>query len=158
MYELWPDSSPPVELETALDHEIDGARWRGKVDRIEQAGDELTVIDYKTSGQAMNVSDAANSLQLGYYILAAQNDPHISGEGTVTGASFWYPSPKPNKHSIITRAFDMSNLSSVRERLIEIGRAIHAEEFEPRVGPQCGRCEFKPVCPAQKVGQEAFAR
>jgi CRISPR/Cas system-associated exonuclease Cas4 (RecB family) len=78
--------------------------------------------------------------------------------GTITDAAFWYPSPKPNKHSIVTRTFDMSNLDEVRDRLIEIARAVHAEEFEPRVGSYCRRCDFQTVCPAQKAGTEAFAR
>jgi superfamily I DNA/RNA helicase/RecB family exonuclease len=158
LYEFWPTSGTPIELETTLDIDLDGTAWRGKVDRIERAGDELTVIDYKTSGQAMKVADAASSLQLGYYILAAMDSQDVSVKGTITGAGFWYPSPKPNKTSIVTRSFDMSNLDEVRDRLIEIAQAIHAEEFEPQVGPHCGRCEFQSVCPAQKVGREAFAR
>jgi RecB family exonuclease len=158
LYEFWPSAAAPVELETVLDTDIDGTSWRGKVDRIEQAGDELTVIDYKTSGQAMKVDDAASSLQLGYYVLAAMADSEISAKGVITGATFWYPSPKPNKHSIVTRVFDMSNLDNVRHRLVEIAAAIHAEEFEPQVGTHCGHCDFRAVCPVQKIGREAFAR
>ncbi len=148
LYEFWPTSAAPVELETTLDMDLDGTTWRGKVDRIERAGDELTVIDYKTSGTAMKVVDAASSLQLGFYVLAASDDAGIAAMGTITDAAFWYPSPKPNKHSIVTRTFDMSNLDEVRNRLIEIARAVHAEEFEPRVGSYCGRCDFQMVCPA----------
>lgn len=158
LYELWPSTASPVELETVFDTDLDGTSWRGKVDRIERAGDELTVIDYKTANRAMKVDEAASSLQLGYYILAAMDDPSISALGTITGASFWYPSPKPNKYSIVTRVFDMSNLGDVRDRLIEIADDIHAERFEPRVGRHCGHCDFRSVCPAQKVGREAFTR
>ncbi len=158
LYELWPTSAPPVELETTLDMDLDGTAWRGKVDRIERSGDELTVIDYKTSGTAMKVVDAASSLQLGYYVLAAKGDASIASMGTITDAAFWYPSPKPNKYSIVTRTFDMSNLEEVRDRLIEIARAVHTEEFDPKVGAYCGRCDFQMVCPAQKAGTEAFAR
>ena len=78
LYEYWPNLAEPIELETVLDIELDGTSWRGKVDRIERAGDELTVIDYKTSGTAMKVIDAARSLQLGYYVLAAMDDPGIA--------------------------------------------------------------------------------
>ncbi len=157
LYGKWPTSAEPLTLERELVADLDDTTWRGKADRIERVADNLTVIDYKTSKTPMTVSDAAKSLQLGYYIIAAGEDPEITSNGSVVGASFWYPSAKPRKDSIATREFDMSNLGEVRERLIEIARSIRAEEFEPVVNAHCDRCDFAAVCPAQKQGREAFS-
>ncbi len=157
LYTRWPTSAEPVVLERDFATELDGTRWRGKADRIERSAGNLRIVDYKTSKTAATVKDAEASLQLGYYILAAMNDPELASIGTVTGASFWFPSAPPNKHSIVTRDFDMANLGSVRARLVEIARAIQAEEFEPIVNDDCDRCDFVAVCPARKEGREAFA-
>jgi superfamily I DNA/RNA helicase/RecB family exonuclease len=157
LYSKWPTSAEPVSLEREFSTELDETKWRGKADRIEAAAGNLTVVDYKTSKSAMTVQDAATSLQLGYYVLAAMSDPEVAEFGAVTGASFWYPSAPPRKDAISTRDFDMDNLEAVRDRLVEIARAIQAEDFEPKVNKNCDRCDFLSVCPAQKEGREAFA-
>ncbi len=157
LYEKWPTSAEPVALEHPFDTELADTRWRGKADRIEHAAGNLTIVDYKTSKNPMTIDEAKESLQLGFYVLAAMADPTITAHGVVAGASFWYPSAKPRKDTIATRDFDMSNLGQIEERLIEIARAIRAESFAPVVNKNCDRCDFIAVCPAQKEGREAFA-
>ena len=155
VYRLWPSSGRPVGFETALKTTIDGTPWLGRADRLEARGSSVFVIDYKTGGPVTRV-EAAESLQLGYYAMAASEDPEITQHGEVVGAEFWYPKVT-NKNSIGTRAFDMANLSVVRKHMVDVASAIRAEEFAPTPGPQCESCPVELVCPARRAGEEAFA-
>jgi superfamily I DNA/RNA helicase/RecB family exonuclease len=157
LYTLWPSSAIPVTVEAPLDVELDGTRWSGRADRVEAHGDRLTVVDYKTSTSPVTGADAATSLQLGYYALAAAEHPEIARAGRVAGASYWYPAAKPTKDAIAVRHFDMANLDAVRERLVEIARAIADEQFPAVPNNGCGRCPVASTCPAMHEGQEAFS-
>ena len=156
LYTKWPTSGAPVAFEKALSLQIGGVEWRGRADRIEQRGGDLHVIDYKTSSSAASVAEAKSSIQLGYYLLAAMNDPELAGLGTFSGAEFWYPRKDPNKHSIVTRSFSLSSVDEVHDGLQKITESITTEQFEPVVGPQCDTCEVALVCPAREEGREAF--
>jgi superfamily I DNA/RNA helicase/CRISPR/Cas system-associated exonuclease Cas4 (RecB family) len=157
LYEKWPASGVPVAFERALEARIGGVDWVGRADRIEGRGGHLYVIDYKTSSQAATVADAKSSIQLGFYLLAAMNDPELADLGRFTGAEFWYPRMEPKKYAIVTRNFDMSSIDDVHTRLEEITASIAAGEFPPTVGTHCETCEVARVCPARDEGQEAFA-
>ena len=154
LYELWPSSAMPIAHEIELTMELDGIPWLGRADRVERTGEAITVVDYKT-GQVVSVGDAGESLQLGYYALAAADHPDIARHGTIAGAEFWYPS-KPLTQKVTTRAFDMDNLRLVEERLIQIGSLIQTEAFIPTPGSVCQRCPIAGSCPAVDAGAEAF--
>jgi len=155
VYRLWPSSGRPVGFETALKMTVDGTPWFGRADRIESKDSGVFVVDYKTGGPVTN-AEAAESIQLGYYAMAASEDPGITQHGDVVGAEFWYPKIT-NKNSIGTRAFDMANIATVREHMVEVTSAIRAEQFAPTPGPQCKSCPVELVCPARRAGEEAFA-
>lgn len=155
MYRLWPSSARPVGFETPLTLTVNDTRWFGRADRIEARESGVFVVDYKT-GSEVTVAAAAESIQLGYYAMAAAEDPEITQHGDVVGAEFWYPKTL-NKNSIATRAFAMENLDTVREQMIAITSAIRAEQFDPTPGPQCSTCHVELVCPARPAGEEAFA-
>ncbi len=154
MYRLWPSSARPVGFETPLTLTVEDTLWFGRADRIEAKGSDIFVVDYKT-GSEVTRAVAAESIQLGYYAMAAAEDPTISAHGTVVGAEFWYPK-KLNKNSLATRSFDMDNLDLVREKMISITDSIRSERFDPVPGPQCESCHVELVCPARAGGREAF--
>jgi len=158
MYALWPRSGAPVTLEHELNLVIAGTPWSGRADRIECRGDTLVVVDYKTGSQPARTADAATSLQLGYYLAAARDDDTVTPHGPVDGAEFWYPRAKPNKCSIVTRAFAPSELETVRRRLEDITAAISAESFDPLAGKHCDTCTVALVCPLRGPRREAFPR
>jgi len=158
LYSLWPSSGVPVALESDLTATISDTDWLGRADRIERRGDNLYIVDYKTSGTPATKVEAASSIQLGFYMLSAAQDKTLTEHGDVVGAEFWYPRAKPNKHSIATRSFDADKLDEVEAELATITQNIVAEAFEPVVGKQCDTCEVALVCPAIEIGNEAFAR
>ena len=148
LYENWPTPDGiPEALEKRVESEIDGIRWVGKIDRVERTVAGLRVVDYKTSTTPATRKEAAESVQLGFYALA------LDGE-EVVGAEFWYP--RTSAKSITTPRFDMARAGEVRERMVELTRAIRAENWEPNVGRQCKRCAFRLSCPAWPEGRGAF--
>lgn len=154
LYERWPSDGVPVSLEVDLPLELGGVSWLGRADRIEREGETLTVVDYKT-GSAASLADAAVSLQLGYYLLAARDHEHLAQEGRVDAAVFWHPK-QIAYGKVTTRWFDMDNIDTVRDDLIAIADAIRSEQFDPTPGSHCRTCPAIAICPAQPIGVEAF--
>ncbi|HET7846434.1 MAG TPA: PD-(D/E)XK nuclease family protein, partial [Acidimicrobiia bacterium] len=88
--------------------------------------------------------------QLGFYasaIAATYGEP-------VIGAEMWVP--RVDTKGMTTRAFDMDRIGEIEEEMIEVTRSIRSENWEPRVGDGCKRCDFKKSCPAWPEGRGAF--
>lgn len=145
-----------VILEHPLSMEINGTVWNGRADRIErQADGELRVVDYKTSSSMPTVAEASESIQLGFYLAAARQDPGITAHGTPTEAEFWYPAVNRKKKWV---AFDPARLDEVLESMAGIAAGIQSEDWTPRIGGHCSSCSVKSVCPLWPEGREAFVR
>ncbi len=155
MYDEWPtDSGPAIALERELKLELDGLEWIGFADRIERREGGLAVVDYKTGRNMPSKAEAASSLQLGFYLLAAAQDDEITDAGPVIAAESWHPA---STYKGWIRAFDPSSLDSLTERMRTLGAAIGAELWEPTPGDSCGNCAVRIVCPVQPEGREAFS-
>lgn len=155
MLSQWPSAAGvAVELEKELKLEVDGRRWRGFADRIEQRSDgSLTIVDYKTGTSLPTKKVAAESIQLGFYALAASVDADMRKIGPVGGAESWHPAASARSW---IREFDMTNIEDLRERMIAISTSLAAEDWTPKPGAACERCPVRIVCPAQPQGREAF--
>jgi superfamily I DNA/RNA helicase len=154
LYQQWPSRGRPVALEYPLELEIDGVTWQGRADRIERTDDGFLVIDYKTGSTAVSKDEAAESLQLGFYVEAAKQDPGLGIGDDKIGAELWYPGVGPRKTTV--RIFQTFKLPEVVERLSHIAGSIAAEDWTPVIGPGCERCPVRPLCPAWPEGREAF--
>jgi RecB family exonuclease len=144
---------PAVALEIELRTRVGDIEWVGRADRIDRAGDGIKVVDYKSSKNPPPLKEVASSLQLGYYVLAAAEHPDLAEHGRPVAAELWYPLAK-RKDKVFP--FDMSNLDEVRDALTEVAAGIRSEDWTPRVGSHCGRCDFRGVCPAWPEGREGF--
>ncbi|HEX7098555.1 MAG TPA: ATP-dependent DNA helicase [Acidimicrobiia bacterium] len=154
IYADWPGGNrPAAALEIELELTIDGVRWVGRADRVDISEAGIKVIDYKSSKSPPTLKEAAASLQLGFYLLAAAEHPELRSFGPPVGAELWYPLAERRK----VFPFDMANLDTVHETLVEISRGIRAENWEPRIGAHCERCPFRQVCPAWPEGREAYS-
>lgn len=155
LYEDWP---APQRAGALLEHQLDtiiaDVRWTGRADRIEIAPSGVTVVDYKTSKTAASVAEAAESLQLGFYALAAQRDETVAAIGNVVGAELWYPMAKSKK--VTTRKFKMERLAEVESRLSSIAAGIKDEDWSPNPGSHCDRCGLRTLCPAWADGGPEF--
>jgi putative RecB family exonuclease len=149
LYERWPGKGDPVEVELEVESDIDGVGWIGRIDRLEQTGEGLRVIDYKTGTSVPNHDEAAESIQLGFYALAVQR---LRGE--VVASEMWFP--RARSVSVTTRELAMHRLDEVSSKLTSITASIGAEDWEPRVGTACKGCGFRRSCPAWPEGKGAF--
>ena len=154
LYALWPSSGTPIGSEVELSIERDEARWSGRADRIERREGTVAIVDYKTGALVTN-EEAAASLQLGYYVIAAREHPDLASEGVISHAEMWFPM-HALKHSIATRALDVSRLDEIEDRMKATAHGISNEDWAPTPGTACQRCPVRLVCPAVAEGKEAF--
>ncbi|MFQ5965992.1 MAG: ATP-dependent helicase [Acidimicrobiia bacterium] len=153
LYTQWPDGrARPISLERELRLELEGTRWLGFADRIEELeGGARRVVDYKTSKRVPPVSELA--LQLGFYLLASAADQDLGPD--VTEAQAWYPL---GGKKVTVRELPTSELPDIRARLVAIADGIRRENWQPRPHEGCERCPVRILCPEWPEGQEAFVR
>ncbi|MFP5332038.1 MAG: ATP-dependent helicase [Acidimicrobiia bacterium] len=153
LFDEWPgDSDSTVSAERILTWDGGGVEWLGRADRIERVTDgSLRIVDYKTSKSIISQPKAATSLQLGFYVLAAQADPEL--EGPVGSAELWYPAT-PQK--TMRRTLDMEQVPEIAGILVGVADAVRQELWEPTPGEVCERCSVRIVCPEWPEGREAF--
>ena len=149
LYENWPGRGEPVEVEVAVESEIEGVRWIGRVDRLERSDEGLRVVDYKTGTRAMTKDDASGSIQLAFYALAVGE-----ARGEVIASEMWFP--RTGTKSVTTRKMALHRLGEVTETMSAITHSISSEVWEPRVSDECKRCDFRRSCPAWPEGKGAF--
>lgn len=150
LYTNWPGEGRAEALEERVTAEIGGVAWSGRIDRVERRPEGRWIIDYKTGRSAPSVEEVKRSLQLGFYVLAAD-----SPEDRVAGAELWFPAARTR--SVTTRAFDLDNLDEVRTALIAAKVGVFSEDWTPRPGPACERCVVRSICPEWPEGREAFS-
>ncbi|MEN8233819.1 MAG: ATP-dependent DNA helicase [Actinomycetota bacterium] len=154
-YSLWPSAGTAVGSETELTVQRGDVQWIGRADRIEQRGDSVSIVDYKTGG-LVSLDEGATSLQLGFYLIGAREDPDIGAYGEPSAAEMWFPM-HPQKRSIATRSFDVANIDTIEERMAAVAEGIDIEDWTPNPSAECDRCAFRLVCPAMPEGKEAFS-
>jgi len=153
IYSDWPGGDdPPVALEIELPATIGGVEWTGRADRIDRSDAGLKVVDYKTSKNPPTLKDAAGSLQLGYYLLAAADNRDLKAHGVPGAAELWYPLVERRQ----VYPFDIGHLDEVRAELMAVADGITSEDWAPRVSRDCERCDFRLVCPAWPDGREGY--
>jgi superfamily I DNA/RNA helicase/CRISPR/Cas system-associated exonuclease Cas4 (RecB family) len=156
LYEAWPppEGTELLAVEKSLEWTLDEIKWWGRADRIERLPTGgLRVIDYKTTTSPPTTGEAAESLQLGFYLCAVADDPEMAAWGEPEAAQMWFP--LGGKRPAV-RDFEVAKLEGVGHRLLEVERGIKAEEWPARPSKDCGRCSVKLVCPAWPEGREAY--
>ena len=150
-----PDDEP-VGTERQVAATTQALAVSGRVDRIDQRGDELVVVDYKTGRVPSTEDEARGSPALALYVLGVQRtlrrpcrrvELHHLPSGTV--AAFEHTERSLANH--VRRAEDVAADIAVATGKVEDG--VHPDEAFPTVpGRQCGWCDFRPSCP---TGQAA---
>jgi superfamily I DNA/RNA helicase len=154
LYGEWPSRGLATGVEVPLALEVEGTPWRGRADRIEVRPSGVHIVDYKTSRSAVTKEEAAGSLQLGFYLLAAAADPSVRTFGPVVGAEMWFPAARGQK--TVIRPFDPERLGEVAYRMAAAAGGIREEDWTPIPGAHCRTCAVRRVCPEWPEGREAF--
>jgi RecB family exonuclease len=123
----------------------------GRVDRVDQRGDEVVVVDYKTGRAPLSQDDARGSLALALYVLGARR-------------TFRTPCTKVELHHLPTgtvHAWEHDDASL--DRHLRRAEAIAAEasaaaesgEYPPRPSSLCGWCDYARHCPEGRAAAGA---
>lgn len=142
-----------VERTVAVKH--GGVALSGRVDRIDERGPELVVVDYKTGRHMLSTDDARSSLALALYAAAASRTLHTrcrrvelhhlpSGE-----VVSW-------EHDDAGLARHLGRAEQIGAECAEADDAFRSgttgdDVFPPRPSPLCGWCDFRQHCPEGKA-------
>lgn len=143
-------------VEMQVNNELADSSWRGRIDLVQSTDGATRLVDYKTSKYPSSKDDAANSLQLGYYVLAFNEVAPQVGLPFATEAELWFPA-HTTQQGVSTRDFDFGNLPRVQERLEAVAGGFRDNDWEARPSEQCDRCRYKSSCPAWAEGSWAFS-
>src|SRR4051812_11503783 len=131
----------------------------GRVDRIDQRGDELVVVDYKTGRAVCTDDEARGSPALAAYVLGVRRtlrrpcsrvELHHLPSGTV--AAFEHTERSLANH--VRRAEDVAADIAAATAAVDGGEDPDVA-FPAAPGRQCGWCDFRPSC---AVGRAAPSR
>lgn len=166
-YEHLAPADPPLLVEHKVELELGGITWKGRIDRVQRSANGLALIDYKTSKTLPSIEKAATSLQLGFYLLAAERDPELrelrlgafpSALKPKLHAAFWHPLAIKEKPAQGIRNYDPGRDEEVRNNLEATVAGTLAEDWKTQPGAHCGRCDVRMACPAWPQGKEAFSQ
>lgn len=130
----------PVLLEDYYDMLIsEDLKLLGRIDRVDEEGDGLHVIDYKTGKPE---TEAFDPLQLTVYALIIQahlKKPVVKASNLYLQTNLWR-----------TIEPDEEMCAAARERIAEEVEGIRRDtEFLPTPNPLCRHCDFIEICPAR---------
>jgi putative RecB family exonuclease len=150
----------PIGLERWVSAPIGSIVAEGRVDRIDERGGELVIVDYKTGRSALTTDDARASQALALYVLAARRtlrrpctrvELHHLPTGTV--AAWEHTEESLTRHR--TRAEEAAEEFALATDTLKAG-GDQDVLFPPQVGRQCSWCDFRRSCPeGQAAGPAA---
>ena len=152
-------AAQPLGIERTVSLKTESLALQGRIDRLDERPEGLTVVDYKTSRVAPTDDDARTSLPLALYAAAVWKmfrrrcvrvELHHLPSGSVavhehTGDSL--------KRKIAEAESIASDARRAEEDYAEHG--VDSGRFPANVGPLCQWCDFRAHCPAgQRLGPE----
>ena len=140
----------PVGTERQVAATTERLALSGRVDRIDQRGDELVVVDYKTGRAVCTDDEARGSPALAAYVLGVRRtlrrpcrrvELHHLPSGTV--AAFEHTDRSLANH--VRRAEDVAADIAAATAALDGGEDPDVA-FPAVPGRQCGWCDFRPSC------------
>jgi RecB family exonuclease len=148
-----------VEFETTLPTPYGPVLLRGSADRLELDEDgRVHVVDFKTGRTAVSPAEMGRHPQLGVYQLAVRRG--ALGDGAPAGGAELVHlrldaagAPKVQPQALLAPD-EGADRTWVEDLLDGAAGQVRQEQFAPRPGDQCQRCEFRRLCPAQPEGRQ----
>ena len=121
----------------------------GKIDRIDQENNSLSVIDYKTS---KNKEKAKGNLQLALYTEALKRDAVEGVKGTPGTTILHFL--RHYEDPIESHTFTSDDLSKEIKKVSKVAEGIRKNEFPTKPGDyNCQHCDYRQfLCPAWEEG------
>lgn len=122
----------------------------GRVDRIDQRGDSLVVVDYKTGRRPPDEAEAAGSYALAVYVYGARR---------ILGRAYGWCTRAELHHlptgTVVSVDYDRERLIRVLDRLADLAKEIEsATTYPARPGGLCASCDFLDYCTEGKARAE----
>lgn len=153
----------PLAVERTVAAKTATLALSGRVDRIDDVGGELVIVDYKTGRAGLTTDDARGSRALALYSYAAQRlfrrpggrvELHHLPTGTVAA----------HRHTEETLARHVRRAEETAADIVAAQKAVAAgtdpdAAFPTMPGPICSWCDFRKACPAGsgQPGHEPWA-
>ncbi|MFC5287332.1 RecB family exonuclease [Actinokineospora guangxiensis] len=140
----------PVGLERWVSAPVGSLVAEGRVDRIDQRGDEVVIVDYKTGRHGLTTDDARGSQALALYVLAARRtlrrpctkvELHHLPTGTV--AAWEHTEESLARH--LRRAEESAEEFQLATDTLRAGGDGDVL-FPANPGRQCSWCDFRRSC------------
>ncbi len=160
--EYYAGAGEPVLVEPGFEVTVGRAVLRGKIDRVERAGDEtVTVADLKTGRTAPSKAKAAEHPQLGAYQLAVEEGALGLPPGTRSaGAQLVYlgtPTVSPTVRAQPALTPEPDGASWARSLVEGAADTMAAARFTARENDLCAVCPVRRSCPVQPEGRNVVA-
>lgn len=129
-----------AESEQAFDWPLEGIRLRGRIDRLDERGEEKLVLDYKTQSDVVlrnKLKEPGEDVQLACYVYAHE------------AADAAFVSIENGKVKLVAPKDDVPLLAQLNaERLVEVMAEIRggAGLVANGIAAVCGYCEVRGVC------------
>ncbi|CAM00388.1 RecB family exonuclease [Saccharopolyspora erythraea] len=149
---LDPDAAP-VAVERWVSAPMGSIIAEGRVDRLDERGGELVVVDYKTGRHALGVDDARDSLALALYALAARKSLHrpcrrVELHHLPTGQVAGWEHTEGTLRAHLDRAESLAaGLQDATDAFVAGGDDA---AFPAVTGRHCSWCDFRAHCPEGK--------
>jgi putative RecB family exonuclease len=150
----------PVGLERWVSAPIGTIVAEGRVDRIDERGGEVVVVDYKTGRHGLTTDDARGSQALALYVIAVRrtlrrpcNRVELHHLPTGSVAAWEHTEESLTRHR--ERAEETADEFQLAKDTLDAGGDPDVL-FPARVGRQCAWCDFRRSCPeGQAAGPQA---
>jgi RecB family exonuclease len=153
----------PLAVERTVAAKTPVLALSGRVDRIDDLGGELVIVDYKTGRTGLDADDARGSRAMALYAFAAQRmfrrpchrvELHHLPTGHVAAHDHTDESIARHVHRSEQTAAD----AMAAEKAVAAGADPDAE-FPTTPGAICGWCDFRRICPAgsARPGYDSWA-
>jgi RecB family exonuclease len=150
------DDADPVGIERWVSVPTTRIVAEGRVDRIDQRGDQLVVVDYKTGRRSLTEDDARSSPALALYVLAVRRTlrkpcRRVELHHLPTGEILAWEHSEASLRRHLDRMEEAAGDASLATDTLAAGGDSEIL-FPPRPSRGCTYCDFRRHCPE---GQEA---
>jgi RecB family exonuclease len=148
-------ATQPLGIERTVSLKTSAIAMSGRIDRLDDRGSELVVVDYKTSRGAPTDDDARTSLPMALYAAAAWKmfrrrttrvELHHVPSGTVAAHDH---TPESLQRKLAEAESIAADARKAEDDYAQFG--VDSGLFPARVGPLCQWCDFRAHCPAGRA-------
>jgi len=130
-----------VEVEEEFEIKLDGAKFRGYIDRLDRTPEgEFIVIDYKTGTTNLSKNKLKEDVQIALYCMAVKEK---YGKLPVQ-AGHMYVHPDIAELRLVDGSEE--GVEAVVGRIKKIVGRIMKEDFEVKDKPNCRFCDYQGIC------------